>query len=122
METQKIGLSNVQLELLKLYANNISEQSLIEIRQVLAEYFAQKATEAMDTEWEQRGLTPEDMIQWTNEHKRHENRTDINIAEERKEKILKGLEIAYANLLEFKKSKNSELVILKDNKIVKIKM
>ncbi len=47
---------------------------------------------------------------------------DINIAEERKEKILKGLEIAYANLLEFKKSKNSELVILKDNKIVKIKM
>ena len=70
MEAQKLGLSNVQLELLKLYSNNISEQSLIEIRQLLAEYFAQKATEAMDTEWEQRGLTPEDMIQWTNEHNR----------------------------------------------------
>ena len=122
METKKIGLSNIQLELLKLYANNISEQTLFEIQQLLAEYFAQKATEAMDTEWEQRGLTPEVMIQWTNEHNRHENRTDINIAEERKEKILKGLEIAYANLLEFKKSKNSELVILKDNKIVKIKL
>lgn len=38
-----------------------------------------------------------------------------------KNKILKGLEKVYEKLLEFKRMKNSELVILRDNKIVKIK-
>ncbi len=36
-------------------------------------------------------------------------------------KILLGLEKVYEKLLEFKKQKNSDLVILQDNKIVKIK-
>lgn len=40
---------------------------------------------------------------------------------EERNKILKGLEKVYEKLLEFKKMKNSELVILRDNKIVKIK-
>lgn len=40
---------------------------------------------------------------------------------EEKNKILKGLEKVYKKLIEFKKSKNSELVILRDNKIIKIK-
>ena len=40
---------------------------------------------------------------------------------ELKEKILFGLEIVYQRLIEFKKEKNSELVIMKDGKIVKIK-
>lgn len=40
---------------------------------------------------------------------------------EEKKKILKGLEITYQKLLEFKKQKNSVLVVLRDNKIVKIK-
>lgn len=40
---------------------------------------------------------------------------------EERNKILKGLEKAYAKLLEFKKLKNSELVVLRDNKIIKIK-
>ncbi len=40
---------------------------------------------------------------------------------EEKAKILKGLEIVYERLIAFKKLKNSELVILRDNKIVKIK-
>lgn len=45
--------------------------------------------------------------------------TEKHIAE--KKKILKGLEKVYEKLLEFKKEKNSELVVLRDNKIVKIK-
>lgn len=36
-------------------------------------------------------------------------------------KILKGLEKTYEKLLEFKKMKNSELVVIRDNKIVRIK-
>jgi hypothetical protein len=47
--------------------------------------------------------------------------TTIEIQIEEKTKILKGLEKVYEKLLIFKKSKNSELVVLRDNKIVKIK-
>jgi hypothetical protein len=36
-------------------------------------------------------------------------------------KISLGLEKAYAKLIEFKKQKQTEIVILKDNKVVKIK-
>jgi len=40
---------------------------------------------------------------------------------ERKKKILKGLEKAYEDMIEFKKQKKSKIVIIKNNKIVKIK-
>ena len=40
---------------------------------------------------------------------------------ERIEKIQKGLELCFAKLLEEKKAKNSELIILRDNKIVAVK-
>ena len=36
-------------------------------------------------------------------------------------KILAGLEITYERLIEFKRQKNSELVVMRDGKIVKIK-
>ncbi len=44
-----------------------------------------------------------------------ENQLEIN------KKISIGLEKAYAKLIEFKKQKQTELVILKDNKVIKIK-
>jgi hypothetical protein len=40
---------------------------------------------------------------------------------ELKNKILIGLEKTYEKLIEFKIQKNTELVVMKDNKIVKIK-
>ncbi|MBL1411231.1 hypothetical protein [Sphingobacterium faecale] len=47
--------------------------------------------------------------------------TTIEVQIEEKIKILKGLEKVYEKLIEFKKAKNSELVIIRDKKIVKIK-
>ena len=47
--------------------------------------------------------------------------TTIEIQIEEKIKILKGLEKVYERLLEFKKMKKTELVVLRDQKIVKIK-
>ncbi|MBL7999653.1 MAG: hypothetical protein JNL32_13590 [Candidatus Kapabacteria bacterium] len=47
--------------------------------------------------------------------------TTIEQQAELKQKILLGLEIAYQKLIESKKQKNSELVVLKDNKVVSIK-
>ena len=63
-------LSNIQIELLKLYSNGISDKQLLEIKWMLVQYFADKATEAMDKVWEEKKLTKEDMINWTNEHNR----------------------------------------------------
>lgn len=40
---------------------------------------------------------------------------------ELRDKILAGLDKVYDKLLEFKKQKNTDLVVIKDNKIVKIK-
>ena len=36
-------------------------------------------------------------------------------------KILQGMDKVYDKLIEFKKKMNSELVVLKDNKIIRIK-
>ncbi|SFJ76489.1 hypothetical protein [Myroides guanonis] len=41
--------------------------------------------------------------------------------EERRNKILKGLEVAYQKMIELKRKNNSEIVIVKEGKIVKIK-
>ncbi|MGX9986103.1 hypothetical protein [Chryseobacterium sp. POL2] len=40
---------------------------------------------------------------------------------ERRNKIIKGLEKAYEKMLEFKRKNNSEIVVIQENKIVKIK-
>ena len=74
MASEQIGLSNLQRELLRLYGNNVSEETLREIKGVLARYFADKATNAMDDVWQERGLSPQDMIGWANEHNRAEDR------------------------------------------------
>jgi hypothetical protein len=68
--TQTKPMSNLQAELLKLYANNLSDEQLLEIKGMLGNYFAQKATEAMDEVWEAQGLTEQDMTNRTNEHNR----------------------------------------------------
>ena len=67
-------LSNLQIEILRLYGNGVSEKSLREIKTILAKYFADKATDEMDKVWEEKGLTEQDMFNWTNEHNRAENR------------------------------------------------
>jgi hypothetical protein len=66
-------LSNLQTELLKLYANNLSEKDLFEIKLMLGKYFAQKATETMDEVWEKNNLSEKDMNNWSNEHNRFES-------------------------------------------------
>ena len=47
--------------------------------------------------------------------------TTIEKQIEFRNKILLGLEKVYEKLIEFKKQKNTELVVLRENKVVKIK-
>jgi hypothetical protein len=54
MTQHRTQLSNVQIELLKLYSNNISDKYLFDIKLLMANYFAQKATEAMDVVWKKK--------------------------------------------------------------------
>ena len=74
MASEQIGLSNIQRELLRLYGNNVSVETLREIKGILARYFADKASNAMDEVWEKQGVKPQDMIGWANEHNRAEDR------------------------------------------------
>ena len=67
------ALSNLQLEILKLYANHLPDEQLLEIKLLLSRYFAQKATEAMEKVWQEKGLTAEDMKKWANEHHRRKS-------------------------------------------------
>ena len=44
----KPSFSNLQLELLKLYSNGVSDDQLIEIKWLLGKYFAENASSGMD--------------------------------------------------------------------------
>ena len=72
MKTMENYLSNMQIELLKLYSKNVPDNQLEEISLLLAKYFADKATRAMDKLWDENQLTADDMKNWTNEHNRHQ--------------------------------------------------
>jgi hypothetical protein len=49
-----ITMSNIQLELLRLYSKNISDSELQDIRLILARYFMQKAVAEATILWEQK--------------------------------------------------------------------
>lgn len=69
MEAVK-GLTNLQLELLKLFRFNLSDQQIKEVRALLSKYFAEKATQEMDKLWEEQGWSDETMKEWSREHLR----------------------------------------------------
>lgn len=64
MLLQEKPLSNLQLELLKLYHHGISDEQLRDIRKLLADYFFEQATNEADRLWEERSWTEETMDTW----------------------------------------------------------
>lgn len=60
----KLPLSNVQMELMKLYSTGLSETDLEELRHVLAKFYAEKAIKTADRIWNEKGLTDDNMNQW----------------------------------------------------------
>jgi hypothetical protein len=63
-------LSNLQLELIKMFSFQLSDLQLVEIRDILTKYFAEKASDEMDKLWKTQNWTNETMDSWTNEHLR----------------------------------------------------
>ena len=66
--TQK--LSNLQLELIKTFSQQLDDTQLLEIRDILAKYFAKKATQEMDKLMVNNEWTNDTMDTWANEHLR----------------------------------------------------
>ena len=63
----KQPLSNVQLELLKIYSTNISESEMKELKDLLAQFYAKKSIENANESWKEKNLSNEIMDEWLNE-------------------------------------------------------
>lgn len=66
--TQK--LSNLQLELIKVFSYQLNDIQLIEIRDILSKYFAEKATQEMEILWNEKKWDNSTMDTWAIEHLR----------------------------------------------------
>ena len=59
VQTAKQPLSNLQLQLLQLYTQDVSDEDLKAIQRMIVRYFAEKATASADEDWESRGYSAE---------------------------------------------------------------
>ena len=57
-------LTKLQIELLKIYSFDINDEQLIEIKNMLSSYFADKASDEMDKLWDKKGWTNDTMDEW----------------------------------------------------------
>lgn len=68
-------LTNLQLELVKLFAQEVPEEDLRNIKQLIANYFAEKAMDMADQVWEAKGWTDEDAQRMLNTKMRAPHRS-----------------------------------------------
>ena len=61
-------LTNLQLELLKLYSHNLSDKELLDIQRLLAQYFADKASDEMDRLRDENSWNNNTMDEWLEEN------------------------------------------------------
>jgi hypothetical protein len=59
--------SPLQLELLKIYSFSPSEEELLQVKQLLATFFAQRLSKMVDKAIEEKGITAQDLDNWLNE-------------------------------------------------------
>jgi len=62
--------SNAQLELLKLFSTDLSEEDMKELKRLLLEFKFKKVTELADKAWEEKGWTDEDVDRMLHTHMR----------------------------------------------------
>jgi hypothetical protein len=53
--------SNIQQELLKMYTHQVSDEDLLNIRDIIGQYFAKRLSSLADKAWEQNNWTQQDM-------------------------------------------------------------
>jgi hypothetical protein len=57
-------LTNVQVELLKIFAYQVDEQTLLVLRDMLSDFFAKQATQQFDVLWEKNNWSDATMDSW----------------------------------------------------------
>ncbi len=62
-------LTNLQLELLKIYSFDIDEKDLLQVKFLLGKHFSQRLTRLVDESVKQKGLKQKDIDKWLNEKK-----------------------------------------------------
>jgi hypothetical protein len=66
-------LTNLQMELLKVFNKDLPDHQVLEIRSLLADYFMQKADDEMNHLEAINGWTADTYKQWAGEHWRHKS-------------------------------------------------
>lgn len=74
VEAIKQPLSNVQLEILKVFSHNLTEEELKDFRETIARYFANRAIKSANEVWEEEGWTDEDVDRMLNTKMRKSKR------------------------------------------------
>jgi len=59
-------LSNIQVELLKLFSADIPDKHLTELKNMIARYLLDKARDKADATWDEKGYTDEKLQQILN--------------------------------------------------------
>ena len=62
--------TNLQLELLKVFSRQVSDDDVKAIRKMLVDYFSEKAMNLADQAWEKNGWSEKDTMKLSNEHHR----------------------------------------------------
>ena len=63
-----VALNNTQLEILKMFSNDQTEEELQEIRSLLIAYLANKVTFEADKAFDEKGYTEDVFENWKKEH------------------------------------------------------
>ena len=66
MTQLQLPLSNVQLELLKLYATDLSNEDMMDLKNTLSQFYAQKSIQLANKIWDEKGYTDDDMDNFLN--------------------------------------------------------
>ena len=64
------SFSNLQKELLKLYAAGVSDEDLLHIRLLISNYFAEKSTNSMGEFLKEKNISTAAYNNWEHEHNR----------------------------------------------------
>ena len=67
MNLKEENLSPLQMELLKIYSFSPTEEELIEIKKMLATFFADRLIKKVNTAVEEKGISEDDLEAWLNE-------------------------------------------------------
>ena len=70
MESINYPLSNMQIELLKLFSRDLEEKDLKEIKKLIVNYLSEKLSAKADKIWEEKNWSNEDMDKLIKTHMR----------------------------------------------------